>query len=133
MGGASTYGEAWDFGEVARNQTGRKISQLDFTSANLIQDSVSRAHKDIGSLQAKSQTLHEFPQDGVQPEGQEWSQLNISGTGLGSFKRFRDALMGGSSFALHRYQGFVSGLHTSPNSFVQVRLQHSPDSRYRIN
>lgn len=60
--------------------------------------------------------------------GRNASQLNIGGTGLGSFNdRFRDALMGGSPFASPRYQGFVSGLQTSPNSFMQVctlSLQH---------
>ena len=55
--------------------------------------------------------------------GRNASQLNIGGTGLGSFNdRFRDALMGGSPFASPRYQGYVTGLHTQPNSFTQVHL-----------
>ena len=54
--------------------------------------------------------------------GRNASQLNIGGTGLGSFNdRFRDALMGGSPFASPRYQGYVTGLQTQPNSFTQVR------------
>jgi len=62
------------------------------------------------------------------------SQLNIGGTGLGSFNdRFRDALMGGSPFASPRYQGFVSGLHTSPNSFMQACAPcHSVSGSSRI-
>jgi hypothetical protein len=53
--------------------------------------------------------------------GRNASQLNIGGTGLGSFNdRFRDALMGGSPFASPRYQGYVTGLQTQPNSFTQV-------------
>ena len=53
--------------------------------------------------------------------GRNASQLNIGGTGLGSFNdRFRDSLMGGSPFASPRYQGYVTGLHTQPNSFTQV-------------
>ena len=56
--------------------------------------------------------------------GKNASQQNIGGTGLGSFNdRFRDALMGGSPFASPRYQGFVTGLHTQPNSFTQVQPQ----------
>ncbi len=53
--------------------------------------------------------------------GQNAAQLNIGGTGLGSFNdRFRDALMGGSPFASQRYQGWVTGLSTQPNTFTQV-------------
>ena len=55
--------------------------------------------------------------------GRNASQLNIGGTGLGSFNdRFRDSLMGGSPFASPRYQGYVTGLHTQPNSFTQVSI-----------
>lgn len=59
--------------------------------------------------------------------GRNASQLNIGGTGLGSFNdRFRDSLMGGSPFASPCYQGYVSGLHTQPNSFTQVRHRALP-------
>ncbi len=72
--------------------------------------------------------LHGFLQVACNQRGRNASQLNIGGTGLGSFNdRFRDALMGGSPFASPRYQGFVSGLHTSPNSFMQARSHHGPD------
>ena len=38
------------------------------------------------------------------------SQLNIGGTGLGSFNdRFRDAVVGGSPFASPLFQGWVTG------------------------
>ncbi|BDA50310.1 Pullulanase [Coccomyxa sp. Obi] len=63
----------------------------------------------------------DFGEVACNQRGRNASQLNIGGTGLGSFNdRFRDALMGGSPFASPRYQGFVSGLHTSPNSFMQA-------------
>ena len=53
--------------------------------------------------------------------GRNAAQLNIGGTGLGSFNdRFRDALMGGSPFAPPRYQGWATGLATQSNSFTQV-------------
>jgi hypothetical protein len=64
------------------------------------------------------------PQVACNQRGQNASQLNIGGTGLGSFNdRFRDALMGGSPFASPRYQGWVSGLALAPNSFTQA---HAP-------
>ncbi|EIE23312.1 alpha-1,6-glucosidase, partial [Coccomyxa subellipsoidea C-169] len=64
----------------------------------------------------------DFGEVACNQRGQNASQLNIGGTGLGSFNdRFRDALMGGSPFASPRYQGFVSGLQTSSNSFTQAR------------
>ena len=48
------------------------------------------------------------------------SQLNIAGTGLGSFNdRFRDALVWGSPFASPLFQGWVTGaalVHFSPCS-----------------
>lgn len=42
--------------------------------------------------------------------GMNASQLNIGGTGLGSFNdRFRDAVVGGSPFASPLFQGWVTG------------------------
>ncbi len=80
-------------------------------------------------LQTRLRHLSYFRQVACNQRGRNASQLNIGGTGLGSFNdRFRDALMGGSPFASPRYQGFVSGLHTSPNSFMQARSQHVFDS-----
>lgn len=62
--------------------------------------------------------------------GRNASQLNIGGTGLGSFNdRFRDALMGGSPFGSPRYQGYVTGLQTQPNSFTQVHQGRLADRR----
>jgi pullulanase-type alpha-1,6-glucosidase len=48
------------------------------------------------------------------------SQLNLGGTGIGTFNdRFRDAVRGGGPFdnsaALRSNQGFASGLYTDPN------------------
>lgn len=43
--------------------------------------------------------------------GRNASQLNLGGTGLGSFNdRFRDALRGGGFLTSHRVKGFASGL-----------------------
>ena len=53
--------------------------------------------------------------------GQNASQPNLAGTGLGSFNdRFRDALVGGSPFGPPRYQGFSTGLATQPSSYMEV-------------
>ena len=55
--------------------------------------------------------------------GQNASQPNLAGTGLGSFNdRFRDALVGGSPFGPPRYQGFSTGLATQPSSYMEVSL-----------
>ncbi|DBA74854.1 TPA: cytochrome c oxidase subunit 1 [Trebouxia sp. C0005] len=48
------------------------------------------------------------------------SQVNLGGTGLGSFNdRFRDAVVGGSPFASPLFQGWVTGLGTASNQFMQ--------------
>ena len=50
------------------------------------------------------------------------SQLNIGGTGLGSFNdRFRDAVLGGSPFASPLFQGWLTGTILHP-SFVITTL-----------
>ncbi|KAK9903518.1 hypothetical protein WJX75_007894 [Coccomyxa subellipsoidea] len=73
----------------------------------------------------------DFGEVACNQRGRNASQLNIGGTGLGSFNdRFRDALMGGSPFASPRYQGFISGLQTSPNSFMQAEA--SPASQLSL-
>nr|CAD1844009.1 unnamed protein product [Ananas comosus var. bracteatus] len=48
------------------------------------------------------------------------SQLNICGTGIGSFNdRIRDAVLGGSPFGNPLQQGFVTGLALEPNGYDQ--------------
>nr|CAD1843931.1 unnamed protein product [Ananas comosus var. bracteatus] len=48
------------------------------------------------------------------------SQLNIGGTGIGSFNdRIRDAVLGGSPFGNPLQQGFVTGLSLEPNGYDQ--------------
>ncbi|KAG0524993.1 hypothetical protein BDA96_06G017200 [Sorghum bicolor] len=48
------------------------------------------------------------------------SQLNMSGTGIGSFNdRVRDAINGGSPFGNPLQQGFSTGLFLEPNGFYQ--------------
>ena len=55
--------------------------------------------------------------------GQNASQLNIGGTGLGSFNdRFRDAVVGGSPFASPLFQGWVNGLSTASNQYMQKEM-----------
>ncbi|PJF46866.1 MAG: DUF3372 domain-containing protein [Candidatus Thermofonsia Clade 3 bacterium] len=45
------------------------------------------------------------------------SQLNLAGTGIGSFNdRLRDAARGGNPFDDRRLQGFITGLGTAPNN-----------------
>ncbi|HLL55582.1 MAG TPA: pullulanase-type alpha-1,6-glucosidase, partial [Myxococcaceae bacterium] len=63
------------------------------------------------------------------------TQLNMAGTGIGSFTdRLRDAARGGSPFAPKTEQGFISGLGFAPNgtdqgseSDLQGRLRHQQD------
>ncbi|KAL8166583.1 hypothetical protein V2J09_008082 [Rumex salicifolius] len=46
------------------------------------------------------------------------SQLNIGGTGIGSFNdRIRDAMLGGGPFGPILQQGFVTGLSLQPNAY----------------
>ena len=47
------------------------------------------------------------------------SQLNLGGTGIGSFNdRLREGIMGGSPFGDPRTQGVLTGLYFSPNGWV---------------
>lgn len=47
-------------------------------------------------------------------------QLNLAGTGIGSFNdRLRDAARGGTPFGGHQEQGFATGLYTWPNETDQ--------------
>lgn len=44
------------------------------------------------------------------------TQLNVAGTGIGSFNdRLRDAARGGTPFEGQQHQGFINGLYTNPN------------------
>lgn len=53
--------------------------------------------------------------------GRNASQLNLAGTGLGSFNdRFRDSIVGGSPFGPVQFQGFASGLATQPSAFTKA-------------
>ncbi|MFN8420128.1 MAG: pullulanase-type alpha-1,6-glucosidase [Anaerolineae bacterium] len=48
------------------------------------------------------------------------TQLNLPGTGIGTFSdRLRDGVRGGGPFDDPRAQGFASGLYTDPNDFGQ--------------
>lgn len=50
------------------------------------------------------------------------TQLNMAGTGIGSFDdRGRDAIRGGNPFGGYRDQGFGNGLFTNPNGFGDDR------------
>ncbi|KAH7286181.1 hypothetical protein KP509_33G061600 [Ceratopteris richardii] len=52
--------------------------------------------------------------------GENASQINLAGTGIGSFNdRMRDSAIGGSPFADPRQQGFLTGLYLEPNGFDQ--------------
>jgi pullulanase-type alpha-1,6-glucosidase len=49
------------------------------------------------------------------------SQLNLAGSGIGSFNdRLRDAARGGNPFDDRRLQGFVTGLGTAPNGLTSA-------------
>jgi pullulanase len=48
--------------------------------------------------------------------GENAIQVNMAGTGIGSFNdRIRDAVRGGGPFSPRRDQGFATGLHVEPN------------------
>ena len=48
------------------------------------------------------------------------SQLNLAGTGVGSFNdRLREGIMGGSPFGDPRTQGVLTGLFFAPNGFIE--------------
>ncbi len=55
------------------------------------------------------------------------TQLNMAGTGIGTFNdRLRDGARGGTPFAHYREQGFATGLHTDPNR------DSPPDARRKL-
>lgn len=48
------------------------------------------------------------------------TQLNLAGTGIGTFNdRLRDAARGGNPFGGFQEQGFINGLHSDPNATTQ--------------
>jgi pullulanase len=58
--------------------------------------------------------------------GTNASQLNLHGTGIGSFNdRIRDGLRGGDISGDPRVQGFATGLFTDPNSYTQRTMTES--------
>lgn len=55
--------------------------------------------------------------------GRNATQLNLHGTGIGSFNdRLRDGVRGGRIGANDRTQGFATGLYTAPNSFMRSTM-----------
>ena len=60
--------------------------------------------------------------------GANGSQINLFGTGIGSFNdRVREAVNGGSPFGDPRIQGFATGLYNLPNGFDQGPPEHQKD------
>jgi pullulanase len=58
--------------------------------------------------------------------GTNASQLNLHGTGIGSFNdRIRDGLRGGDIAGDPRVQGFATGLFTDPNSYTKNAMTES--------
>jgi pullulanase len=58
--------------------------------------------------------------------GTNASQLNLHGTGIGSFNdRMRDGLRGGDNAGDPRVQGFATGLFTDPNSYTKDMMTES--------
>jgi pullulanase len=58
--------------------------------------------------------------------GMNASQLNLHGTGIGSFNdRIRDGLRGGDIAGDPRVQGFATGLFTDPNSYTKHTMTES--------
>ena len=58
-------------------------------------------------------------------------QLNLGGTGVGSFNdRLREGIMGGSPFGDPRIQGVLTGLYFAPNGLIDQGSQES--QRHRV-
>lgn len=61
----------------------------------------------------------EFGETAHNALGRNATQLNLHGTGIGSFNdRLRDGVRGGAIGANDRTQGFATGLYTAPNSYI---------------
>ncbi|MBX7214713.1 MAG: pullulanase-type alpha-1,6-glucosidase, partial [Thermoflexales bacterium] len=55
--------------------------------------------------------------------GKNAAQLNLAGSGIGSFNdRLRDAVRGGNPFDDRRLQGFATGLFTAPSAYQTSQL-----------
>ncbi len=62
----------------------------------------------------------DFGEVGGNARGENATQFNLAGTGIGTFSdRLRDAARGGSPFGGHTEQGFLNGLYVYPNETDQ--------------
>ena len=60
--------------------------------------------------------------------GENATQFNMSGTGIGTFSdRIRDGVRGGGPFDDPRKQGFISGLYFDPNGYPQGSQQEQKE------
>lgn len=89
-------------------------------------------HHLVGDMVAVQEALHSLPNGqeiyvygegwnfgevADNARGQNATQLNLAGTGIGTFNdRLRDSARGGSPFGDYLLQGFVNGLYNEPNS-----------------
>ncbi len=65
----------------------------------------------------------EFGETAHSALGRNATQLNLHGTGIGTFNdRLRDAVRGGAISDNDRAQGFATGLYTAPNSFMRSTM-----------
>ncbi|MFP5237133.1 MAG: pullulanase-type alpha-1,6-glucosidase [Acidobacteriota bacterium] len=65
----------------------------------------------------------EFGETAHNALGRNATQLNLHGTGIGSFNdRLRDAVRGGKASGNVRIQGFATGLYTAPNSYTRSSM-----------
>ncbi|MHB8626052.1 MAG: pullulanase-type alpha-1,6-glucosidase [Aggregatilineales bacterium] len=65
----------------------------------------------------------DFGEVGQNARGKNATQLNLTGTGIGTFNdRLRDGGRGGSPFSDLRDQGFLTGLYTDPNAYENGQL-----------
>lgn len=72
---------------------------------------------------ARKPQAWDFGEMAFNQRGRNASQLNIAGTGLGSFNdRLRDAVLGGGPFAPSKAQGVVTGLCTDSNAFTDADM-----------
>lgn len=147
--GLYIYGEAWDFGEV-RSPTHLLLEtcfsgcDLLYCAKVLLSQSVSAClpacphasaslptYLSLSKALSASRLFESMSTEPAHPMCVWWqvssnqrgvnaSQLNIGGTGLGSFNdRFRDAVVGGSPFASPLFQGWVTGqLLTPPTASI---------------
>ncbi|HRE47516.1 MAG TPA: pullulanase-type alpha-1,6-glucosidase [Aggregatilineales bacterium] len=68
-----------------------------------------------------------FGEVGNNQRGENATQINMAGTGIGTFNdRLRDAVRGGSPFGDRQKQGFVNGLWDDPNATTD---QGTPDEQ----